>query len=204
MTETDLSRYNTIIMPDGSYGDLNEEFATVLKDWMGSDRVLITMERAGSWAAKNGLAKITTRKVTDPDSSITQRPYEKAYRDRSGRVLGGSIYMAEGDLTHPLLFGMQREEVPVFRTGTLLYEPADNVYATPLRYTEAPLVSGYSPRGFAESAAGSAAVLVSGVNGGRTIAFASNPNFRGFWYGGNRLFMNAIMFGSTISGAAVE
>ena len=204
VAETDLSRYNTIIMPDGYYNNLHEDVATSLKDWMGTDRVFITVERAGSWAAKNGLAEITTRKVSDPDSTITQRPYEKAYRDRSGRVLGGSIYMAEGDLTHPLLFGMQREEVPVFRTGTLLYEPAENVYATPLRYTDTPLVSGYSPRGFAESAAGSAAVLVSGVNGGRTISFASNPNFRGFWYGGNRLFMNAIMFGSTISGAAVE
>jgi len=46
--------------------------------------------------------------------------------------------------------------------------------------------------------------VVSGSRGGRTISFADNPNFRAFWYGGNRLFMNAIMYGSTISGAAVE
>ncbi|CAH0999709.1 hypothetical protein LEM8419_01009 [Neolewinella maritima] len=204
VAETDLSRYNTIVMPDGRYDNLHEDVATALQEWMGSDHVFITIERAGTWAAKNGLAEITTRKVENPDSSITQRPYEKAYRDRSGRVLGGSIYQATGDLTHPLLFGLQREEMPVFRTGTLLYEPAKNVYATPLRYTDAPLVSGYSPRSFADSAAGSAAIIVCGVNGGRTISFASNPNFRGFWYGGNRLFMNAIFFGSTISGAAAE
>jgi hypothetical protein len=112
--------------------------------------------------------------------------------------------MTEADLSHPLLFGMKREEIPVFRSGTLLYEPAKNVYATPLRYTDEPLLSGYSPREFAESAAGSAAIIVSGINGGRTISFTNNPNFRAFTYGTNRLFMNAILFGSTISGATVE
>ena len=200
----DLSRYNTIILADGYYNGVGESGITALQEWMGRDRVLITMERGSSWAAQHGLSKVKTRKTTDPDSAITQRPYEKAYRDRSGKVLGGSIYMAEGDLTHPLLFGMQREEIPVFRTGTLLFEPAKNPYATPLRYTDVPLVSGYSPRAFAESAAGSAGIVVSGISGGRSISFSSNPNFRGFWYGGNRLFMNAIMFGHTIDGSTVE
>ena len=204
VANADLDRYNTIVMVDGYYNGLGEETAEALRDWMGSDRVLITFERAGSWAATHQLAKVETRKVENPDSNVTQRPYAKAYRDRSGRVLGGSIYQLEGDTTHPLMFGMSRTEIPVFRSGTLLYEPAKNVYATPLRYAEEPLISGYSPRGFAEAAAGSAGVIVSGVHGGRTISFASNPNFRGFWYGGNRLFMNAVLFGSTISGAAVE
>ena len=201
---TDLSRYNTIIMPDGYYGGMDASVATALKDWMGRDRVLITTERGSSWAAENGLATIRMRKPTDPDSTITRRPYAKAERDGGGRVLGGAIYEMEADLTHPLLFGMRRDRMPVFRSGTMLFEPAKNVYATPLRYTAEPLLSGYSPRGFAESAAGSAAVIVSGTRGGRTIAFANNPNFRGFWYGTNRLFMNAIMFGTTISSAAVE
>ncbi len=200
----DLSRYNTIVMVDGNYNSLNGDGAEALKTWMGRDKVLITMERAGTWAAANGLANLKQRKTTDPDSTITQRPYEKAYRDESGEVLGGSIYAAKADLTHPLLFGMDREEIPVFRAGTLLYEPAENVYATPLRYTDNPLLSGYSPRGFAETAAGSAGVVVSGIQGGRTISFASNPNFRGFWYSGNRLFMNALLFGNTIGGSTVE
>ncbi len=204
VSSSDLSRYNTIIMPDGYYSRLDESVATALKEWMGRDKVFITVERAGTWAAANGLADIKVRKTMNPDSAITQRPYEKASRDGGGRVLGGSIYQTEGDLTHPLLFGMRREEIPVFRSGTLLYEPAENVYATPLRYSDAPLLSGYSPRGFAERAAGSAAIIVSGSRGGRTISFANNPNFRAFWYGTNRLFLNAIMFGSTIDGSAVE
>ncbi len=197
----DLSRYNTIIMVDGSYGDLGSSGADALKDWMGRGNVLITQKRAGSWAAANGLSSVSMRSLSKDEEIPERRPYEKASRDRGGRVLGGAIYAAQGDLTHPLLFGMVREEIPVFRRGSLLFEPTGNPYATPLLYGENALLSGYSPRGMEADLAGSAAIVVSGSRGGRTISFADNPNFRAFWYGTNRLFMNAIFFGNTIQQA---
>ncbi|MEO0790100.1 MAG: hypothetical protein AAFY36_15645 [Bacteroidota bacterium] len=49
-----------------------------------------------------------------------------------------------------------------------------------------------------------AAIVVSSVSGGRTISFADNPNFRAFWFGTNRLFFNALFFGSTIDASATE
>jgi len=85
-----------------------------------------------------------------------------------------------------------------------MFEPTKNDYATPLVYTEDPLLSGYSPRGFADELAGSAAIVVSGAQGGRTICFADNPNFRALFYGTNKLFMNAIFFGDLISWRTVE
>ncbi|WP_273444523.1 M14 family zinc carboxypeptidase [Neolewinella agarilytica] len=200
----DLSRYNTIIMSDGYYGDLGERGTKALQEWMGPGNVLITSKRAGTWAAANGLASVKTRRMDNPDKGVKQRPYAKAYRDRSGRVLGGAIYQMEGDLTHPLMFGLKRSEIPVFRRGTLLFEPANNVYATPLRYSSKPLLSGYSPRGFEQAAAESAGVIVSGSRGGRTISFADNMNFRAFWYGTNRLFLNAIFFGDTIGSGTTD
>ena len=33
---------------------------------------------------------------------------------------------------------------------------------------------------------------------GRVVMFADNPNFRGAWYGTNKLFLNAIFFGNLI------
>jgi hypothetical protein len=30
------------------------------------------------------------------------------------------------------------------------------------------------------------------------VALPDDPNFRGFWYGGNRVFFNAVFFGKTI------
>lgn len=201
----DLDRYNTIIMVDGNYGDLDSRGTQAIKDWMSYGNVLITLKNAGRWAAANGLSRLKVRGNKDPDAGDdARRPYTRASRDRGGKVLGGAIYEAEGDLTHPLMFGLKRPEVPMFKRGTMVIEMPDNRYASPLVYRNNALLSGYSPRGFEGNLANSAAIVVSGSRGGRTISFADNPNFRAFWYGSNRLFMNAIMFGHTVSGLASE
>ena len=45
----------------------------------------------------------------------------------------------------------------------------------------------------------SVSLVVSRVGRGIAVMFADNPNFRGAWYGTNRLFLNAIFFGDKIS-----
>ena len=42
-------------------------------------------------------------------------------------------------------------------------------------------------------------LLVSKIGQGRAIMFSDNPNFRGAWYGTNRLFLNAILLGDKIT-----
>ena len=39
---------------------------------------------------------------------------------------------------------------------------------------------------------------MSKVGKGIAVMFADNPNFRGAWYGTNRLFLNAIFLGDRI------
>jgi len=46
--------------------------------------------------------------------------------------------------------------------------------------------------------------VVSGIGSGKVINLADNPNFRAFWFGTNKLFANAIFFGSIISNGTVE
>lgn len=205
VARADLSRYNVIVMVDGNYGKLGSG-AQRIKNWMGRGKTLIVCKEAVRWAKNQGLANVSVRPYNNPtnSSNAERRPYDKARRDGGARVLGGAIFEATADLTHPLLYGYAREDLPIFRRGTLLFEPTKNDYATPLVYTTDPLVSGYSPRGFADLAAGSGALLVSGSRGGRTVCFADNPNFRGFWYGTNKLFMNAVFFGQTIDRRGVE
>ncbi|MFK7936486.1 MAG: zinc carboxypeptidase, partial [Saprospiraceae bacterium] len=124
--------------------------------------------------------------------------------DRGRNVIGGSIFMNNLDLTHPLGYGYQDSKLPVFRKGTVFMEMPKNPYAAPLVYTQDPLVSGYSSKENVEKASKSAAIVVSGMGRGRVIAMADNPNFRAFWYGTNKLMANSIFFGQTISGNATE
>ncbi|MEM6395553.1 MAG: M14 family zinc carboxypeptidase [Bacteroidota bacterium] len=200
----DLSRYNTIVMVDGSYGALDGAGTQALRDWMGSGHVLITEKRAGSWAAANGLADLRVATGSRSTGDNERRPYELRSRDRGSQVLGGAIFEAQGDLTNPLLFGFKREDVPIFKRGLLRFELPNNPYASPLVFKENSLLSGYSPRGFEDNLANTAGIVVSNVSGGRTISFADNPNFRAFWFGTNRLFFNALFFGSTIDSSAAE
>lgn len=200
----DLSRYNTIVMVDGSYGALSGAGAQAIRDWMGSGHVLITEKRAGSWAAANSLADLSMAAGSRSSIGNERRPYQMRSRDRGSQVLGGAIFEARGDLTNPLLFGYKREEIPIFKRGLLLFELPDNPYASPLVFKENSLMSGYSPSGFEDNLANTAGIVVSNVSGGRTISFADNPNFRAFWFGTNRMFFNALFFGSTIDASATE
>ena len=71
-------------------------------------------------------------------------------------------------------------------------------YNTPVQFTEKPLQSGYLHKRFEKLAPNTASVNIDGVGRGRIISMTENPNFRAFWFGTNRLLMNAIFFGGII------
>jgi hypothetical protein len=81
-------------------------------------------------------------------------------------------------------------------------EKSRNPYATPFYYGRAPLQSGWISRENGEMVKQSAAVIVNTVGSGRVINISENPNFRAFWLGGTKLFMNAIFFGRIIDAAS--
>ena len=101
-------------------------------------------------------------------------------------------------------YGFDHEYLPVFRRDTVFYLPSRNPYATPVVYTDEPLMSGYISDEKNERLKSSAAVVVCGYGNGRIICIADDPNFRAFWFGTNKLFLNAIFFGSIINKYAVE
>ena len=56
-----------------------------------------------------------------------------------------------------------------------------------------------TPENIEENLKPSASLIVSSLGRGRVIMFADNPNFRGAWYGTNKLFLNALFLGNHIS-----
>jgi hypothetical protein len=70
--------------------------------------------------------------------------------------------------------------------------------------TKDPLLAGYIHARQKPLTPNAAAAIVCGIGRGKVICFPGNPNFRGFWYGTNRMFANAIFFGNLISGEGVE
>lgn len=200
----DLDRYNVIVMVSGSYSNLNKAAVEKIKEWTRNGGTLITTKYANSWAERNDLANISFKyeEETDEEEEVTPKPYAQMDRDRGAQYIGGSIFHTKLDLTHPLGYGYNDEDLTVFRNSTLFLEKADNLYATPLYYTDDPLASGYISDENLDQLRGTAGIVVSDAGQGQVISMVDNPNFRAFWYGTNKLFLNAIFFGQTISGGA--
>jgi hypothetical protein len=113
--------------------------------------------------------------------------------------IGGSIYQADLDLTHPLGFGYREREIAVWRDHAFILPPSANPFSTPVQLTAEPHLSGYISDPNLERLSESASVLADGLGSGTVVLFLDNPNFRGYWYGTNRLFLNAIFFGQHIN-----
>ena len=103
------------------------------------------------------------------------------------------------DITHPIGFGYSERKLPVYKNNNVWLSPSKNVFSTVARYTEDPHIDGFITPENLELMSKSASIIVSKIGKGRVVMFADNPNFRGIWYGTNKLFTNALMFGSIIN-----
>lgn len=198
--QVDLNKYNTIIMVDGSYGSLA---GNKLKSWIQKGGLVVASKRAGKWLSDNKFVK-SAYKARAKTDSVMKLPYAHQSKYSGAQRIGGAIFDTKADLTHPILYGFENGNVPIFRRGGLIMKPAKGQYANPLMYTDRPLLAGYISSKNHKLLGGSAAIAVSSFGSGRIITFADNPNFRAFWYGTNKLFLNSIFFGHIISSSSTK
>ncbi len=194
-----LNRYNTLIMVGGSYSEINKE---KLKAWVQAGGTLILTEEAVSWAAQNGISDIKFKKAKPPVDSTKKLNYLDREQMDGAQQVRGAIFGAEIDKTHPLSYGYTGNTVSLFKSNRVFMEKSKNPYATPFYYGTKPLQSGWVSKENADAIKNSAAVVVNTLGSGRVINIADNPNFRAFWLGGSKLFMNAIFFGRIIDAAS--
>lgn len=199
-----LDKYNTLIMVSGSYSELDSTQVKKIKDWVSKGNTLITVARASQWAINKKLVKESlTKKPKSKDkktSEVERLPYVEASEHIGRERLGGAIFEVDLDLTHPIGFGYRTSKLPVYKNNRVFLQPSKNAYSTVAKYTKDPHIDGFvSTNNLEAYLKPSASLIISRVGGGRVVMFADNPNFRGAWYGTNKLFLNAIFFGNLIS-----
>ena len=198
-----LDRYNTLVMVSGSYFQLDSSQIKRLQDWTAKGNTLITIGRASQWAVTKKLVKEElTKKPKEKDSTKTTErlPYVEASEHIGRERIGGTIFEVDLDLTHPLGFGYNDASLPVYKNNNVFLKPSKNPYATVAKYTKDPHIDGFiSETNYNDLLKPSASLIVSPIGRGRVVLFADNPNFRGAWYGTNRLFLNALFLGQYIS-----
>ena len=203
LSRVNLDRYNVLIMVQGFYNDLSDRETEELKRWVRNGGTLILNKSAVNWGINQDLANIELverENIYETASGV----YANLSNERGAQVIGGSIFNAKLDTTHPIAYGYSREDLAVFRNSNTLLEVAENPYATPLRYSDDPLASGYISDENLEVIGGTASIIISRHGSGNVISYIDNPAFRAFWFGTNKLLMNGVFFGNTVSGASAN
>ncbi|WP_299523066.1 M14 family zinc carboxypeptidase [Winogradskyella sp.] len=187
----DLSRYNTIIMVN-SFSGLNEGNTKNLKSWIQDGGTLIAYRNALRWLNSKELMKIDFKKRNTIEAKNIS--YEQRGNFRGAQVIGGAIFETKLDRSHPINFGYKNDKLAMFRNTTLFIKPNKNSYDNPIQYSKNPLLSGYISEENLDSLSLSIPLKIGGLGRGNIFAFTDNTNFRAFWYGTNKLLMNAIFF----------
>jgi hypothetical protein len=170
-----------------------------LQAWVREGGTLIAVRSAAPWAARNGFTPNIEAPggggVEDEEEGPTRLPWADAGEISGAQAIGGSIWAADVDLTHPLAFGYTDRTVPVWRDHANFFAPSADPYGTVAQLTDDPFLSGYISEANEERLAGSPSVMADGLGGGSVVLLIDNPNFRGFWRGTTRFFLNAVYFG---------
>ncbi|NKI26251.1 zinc carboxypeptidase [Arenibacter sp. 6A1] len=189
----DLAKYTAIILPNGSRGHgLDKNGNEKLKQWVQNGGVLIGYRNATEWLSKNEFIKLTFKKDTLVAKNIS---FGQKKDFLGAQITGGAIFETSLDRSHPINFGYQKEQLPIFRNTNIYIEADKESFNNPIKYTNTPLLSGYISEENLALIKNSVPFQVQRMGKGRVIVFTDNTNFRGFWYGTNKLLMNAIFFG---------
>jgi len=202
--KANFDKYNTLVMVSGTYS-FNKKQQEKISAWVKKGNTLITIGTASKWAIEKKLVKerLTNAKndSTKKDSSkiVDRKPYVSARENIGKESVGGIILKVDLDITHPLAFGYHDKSIPVYKNNTVWLAPSKNEYSTVAKYSADPHIDGFiTKKNMEKNLKPSASLIVSKLGSGRVVMFADNPNFRGSWYGTNRLFLNALFLGDKI------
>jgi hypothetical protein len=189
----DLSTYTDLILPSGWGGSILDKAGTEkVKQWVQSGGTVIGFRNVANWFKTNEFLKLDMKKDTLVAKNI---PFDQKGDFLGAQVTGGAIFEAKLDRSHPVGYGYKNNTISMFRNTNIYLKPDKNSYNNPLQYTNSPLQSGYISEENAQLIKNSVPFKAKRMGKGRVILFTDNTNFRAFWYGTNKLLMNAIFFG---------
>ena len=115
--------------------------------------------------------------------------------EKASAGIDGVIFNCTLDITSPLGYGYSHPEVAVLKNGATVMDFSQIKGNSPMHYTKQPYLSGCVSQKNINRIANSPAALVTKSGKGNVIWFADDLNYRSYWFGGTKIFMNAVYFG---------
>ncbi len=185
----DLEDYTALVFPEGFFR-LDDAQKNKIKDFARDCGAVIALGRSSRRLSKEGggVTAITTGGAEKKKSAAGRvLSIEEREERRRRESTPGSIFRVRLDPSHPLAFGYPRE-VAAFLDGTLSFDPSGAGIPV-ARFADAPPLAGYIPEKKERALRGRAYASVQG----QIVLFANDPNFRSFWHGLSRMFLNAVL-----------
>lgn len=193
LTPKKLAPYNVLIVANGVPA-LTADSREALKNWVADGGTLIATGKAHELLSTTGVMNIKARSSAVKNDSTSYGTFANKSDDRAGRTIKGAIMRCGIDKTHPLAWGLDQDEIMVLKNNNLIFKKDSDPYVSPLHYSSAPLVSGYMSVHNRNLVKDTPAVFAKPYKNGNVIYFADDMNFRSYWFGTSKIFMNAIFF----------
>ncbi|ATD08081.1 M14 family metallopeptidase [Pseudoalteromonas piscicida] len=192
----DLTRYTHILLADGKYGDLSDKSKAKLLSWVAKGGVIWGQKRGAQWLIEQQLLDAEMVSSKEMRAQFDSKNLTFADQDSlsAKQRIAGAIFDARLDLSHPLSFGFENRELPVFKNSTWVMHRNNKPFIESLTYTKKPLLAGYADNINVEQIAGSSVLIASTSGRGVAVGMTDNPVFRGFRFGSSRLLNNALFF----------
>ncbi|MEO1618300.1 MAG: M14 family zinc carboxypeptidase [Planctomycetota bacterium] len=202
----DLSQFDTLVLPDGSYTAKNgfgEETAKRLSRWIRNGGTLVTLRGATRWATSPEVGLIKNR-IVKREVPVVEKSTEKESDSESKTVkvtpdnVPGAFFRASVFEDHWVTFGY-RPRLDVFYSGRIVLTPTQETEGRSLvRFAkrDSLLTSGFCWPTSLDLIAETPYVVYRSEGSGHVVAFTDDPNFRAMYPSLQRLFMNAVLFGA--------
>ncbi|MBI4548501.1 MAG: hypothetical protein HY707_10995 [Ignavibacteriae bacterium] len=217
LRNTDLHDYTAIIFTDdnaegGGYKSQLDSIAIQkIKTWIAGGGTFIGIEGGAAFASaskgKIASVKIKEKKKDEEDKEakkdtakagrLTEEELEKRMtveeKERKRRLesIPGTMLRVKLDNSHPLGFGYDTTII-VLKTTKTIFELTEKGYNVGI-YTKSPRFSGYISKENEKKVEETPFLIHEQLGSGNIILFADDPNFRLFWDGLNKLFLNSIL-----------
>lgn len=186
-----LEPYTHLIIPSSNSETLTTSGKNKLKDWVDKGGSIVAYKRTANWLKAENMIDFETKKdtvVAEEVKFVERRAFYGA------KAIGGTIFNTKIDKTHPLLYGYDGDELAIFRNSNLMLEADALSFNNPIQYTDEPLLSGYINAENLELIKGTVPFKHSAYGKGNVMIFTDNTNFRAFWLGTFKLFLNTLFF----------
>ena len=192
-SSTDLSKFSTLIIPEGYYGrQLNERNMEMLNDWLSKGGNMIVIGRAAqSFEGRDGFG--LKSKENKPDESDPLLPYDKRERESAKNLITGAIFKIKLDNSHPLAFGYD-EDYFSLKLDSMSYDYLQTGYNVGYLTENTQKASGFAGSKALKSMSKTLVFGEESHGRGSVIYMIDNPLFRSFWENGKLLLSNAIFF----------